>query len=622
MSENEKKPALIIGTFRNEKIVNEIHLSGREVITKNLTSSPQNWDSIISLLKKKNRFSCVFLSLSESVLLISQCKAYTEKFYEIIKLLENFPHLVLIYKDNLFGKYNIFNTSYYSKYLFYDDFFANRETFNELEARYTQYSNIVRESIIEHYFFGTIIPASFFAEEDEWEKIKSQHGIWFACDHVVQGLYKQLSFYDNKKYAEIADTLEYLYKSNNLERFVDKFRSEMLLTAEERSCFLSLPIEKKYEFIESRFSQKKAQYEEKGYRERDSIGEEEVEAIYMLITSESFNKSVCNVGNWEEREWELFKKYLSQKRYCEDQKIAEACAAMNEIVSNINSGKINLWSYKYSNEIVVKIREFFENENSNVVFRSYILKDRIWANELDSFLNLFQEYITRIRGVNISFEQRRTDIGTIYVIQSTDKSVVKSEFPQYVAEFDMFLTDCDQDIEKARETLRNYCKSPIEVEQYIAKFQIRARRLKTDIRQEYERKMLLLRHELENAALEAQGTENIIPTFTVPALPENTSVVINAREVKMITVPGKLDKLILGDYTYNETDKQLLTYIENLSKENQDLITELRILKDEKASGDQKRSAWGKLKGFLSEHALDIGKLAFDLLSKYLETLL
>jgi len=162
MSKKESKPALLIGTFKNEKIVNEIHLSGREVVSKNLTSSPENWDRIIALLKERDMFSCVFLSLSESVLLIAQCKSYKEKFYQIVCLLEEIPHLVFIYRDNLFGEYNIFNTKYYEKYLFYDDFFANRATFKNLQQNYHEYSDNLRDSIIEYYFFGTIIPAAFF----------------------------------------------------------------------------------------------------------------------------------------------------------------------------------------------------------------------------------------------------------------------------------------------------------------------------------------------------------------------------------------------------------------------------------------------------------------------------
>ena len=63
-------PFLLIGTFRNDKIKNEIHLAGMPVISKNLTSSPNNWDSInVFLEKKKSDISCVALSLSESVLL-------------------------------------------------------------------------------------------------------------------------------------------------------------------------------------------------------------------------------------------------------------------------------------------------------------------------------------------------------------------------------------------------------------------------------------------------------------------------------------------------------------------------------------------------------------------------
>jgi len=89
---------------------------------------------------------------------------------------------------------------------------------------------------------------------------------------------------------------------------------------------------------------------------------------------------------------------------------------------------------------------------------------------------------------------------------------------------------------------------------------------------------------------------------------------------------GNHYKVILGDYTYNETDKKLLDFVKEIAKQNneqiKELTEELQILKDAKANGEQKRTAWVKLKEFLTEHALDIGKIAFKLLEEYLDGLL
>ena len=110
-SNENTKSFILIGTFRNEKIVNELHLAGKETISKNLTSSPDNWGRIIELLrKKKDSIDCVALSLSESVLLIAQCQSYKEKFNEIINLIQDIPHMIFLYEDNRFSKFNIFNT--------------------------------------------------------------------------------------------------------------------------------------------------------------------------------------------------------------------------------------------------------------------------------------------------------------------------------------------------------------------------------------------------------------------------------------------------------------------------------------------------------------------------------
>lgn len=606
METKEKKPFLLIGTFRNEKIKNEIHLSGREVISKNLTSSPRNWDEIIKfLVKNGEEISCVVLSLSESVLLIAQCSSYREKYNKILGLLEHLPHIIFLYEDNLFGKFNIFNQRYYEKYLFYDEFFHNREIFDRLSKEYSYYSNDLREEIVSEYFFNTIIPATFIAEEEEWKNLWNNRAAMGFGDE----LYIQSSLFGS----------EDLYEHSAFSAFIGSLRGEMALTKEERKIFVELSSQQKLSFINKRFIELREKYEGQGRRSPDELTNtdyEIIEKIERLIESPDFEKSVNDAGNWSQREWALFQYYLKEKRYSQDKKISKACETISAYIEELHEKKLNVCSYKYTNDIVRCIREYLENEDKNIVFRSYILKDRIWANELESFLQLFQDYITQLRGINISFEQRRTDIGTIYVIQSSDSTLVKSEFNQYVSDFDFFLTNCDRNIDEARETLMSLSCSEETVDYYLQKFQKGARRLKIDIRQEYERKMMQLRHSIENEALDGQALQE----FQLPTQMMVPSIVV--QNLNYVTAAGSQQQIILGTYNYNKTDEQLLEYVRTLSDNQADLETELRILKDAKARSAERTSAFEKLKKFLSDHASEIGSIAFRLLKSYLESML
>ena len=339
-----------------------------------------------------------------------------------------------------------------------------------------------------------------------------------------------------------------------------------------------------------------------------------------LINSDEFKFSICDNKSWRECEWQLFQAYLREKRLCEDEEISKAIKSMKQIIDNIYEKGLNIVTFKYSNDIVRYIRDYIENMDQSVVFRSYILKDQIWANELEDFLSLFQEYVTKIRGVNISFEQRKTDIGTIYVIFSSSKEIVKSEFPKYVSEFNDFLEYCDKNTSKAREVLASYSLSESDISKYIFEFQKRARRLMIDIRQEYEMKLLECRHAIENEAL-----ENSLVSYKPSSLIEPSSNLVPSvviENLNYININETTAPIVFGKYTYNNNDQKIIEYIKKYADEKAELENELRILKDEKLGAPDKISAFGKIKSFLSKHALDIGEVAFKALCAYLEKLL
>ena len=190
---------------------------------------------------------------------------------------------------------------------------------------------------------------------------------------------------------------------------------------------------------------------------------------------------------------------------------------------------------------------------------------------------------------------------------------MKSEFQQYVSEFDFFLTECDQNIEEARAVLESLDCTQKDIDYYLQKFQTGARRLKIDIRQEYERKMLQLRHSIENEALDNQTTLS----FQLPSHALSPSVVIE--NLTFFEGQGNTQQIIYGSYDYNENDKILMAYIEKLASNQEELETELKILKDKKASVSEKTTAFEKLKRFLSDNAVEIGSVAFKLIKGYLE---
>ena len=605
----DNKMFLLIGTFRNEKIINELHLAGKEIVSKNLTSSPDNWDRINAFIKKnRNNIDCIAFSLSESILLISQCETYKKRFFKMLNLIKDITHMIFLYEDNRFSKFNIFNTRYYKKYLFYDDFFVNREAFKRLLDEYSIYSTEVKENIISDYFYNVLLPAAFLSEEDEWNLIKKS-------DLSSPFPFDQISLFDSLNSINNEDELTSRYlKKNRIISFIDSLRSELKLTKEEREVFLKLPSYEQIAFIDNKCQDIREKYISNAQGKNIDFN-----LIESLLKSDEFLNSMNESENWRDCEWKVFETYLKEKHLCEDKEIRKAINSMNEIIEKIYEMKFNIITYKYSNDIVRYIRDYIENEGKSVVFRSYILKDQIWANELDDFLSLFQEYVIKIRGVDISFVQRKTDIGTIYVLTSSNKEVAKSEFPRYVSEFNTFLDYCDNNVSKAKEVLESFNIDESDVSKYIFEFQKRTRRLMVDIRQEFEIKMLECRHAIENEALENTLTTSHLSLINLPQKIEPSIVIdnLNVFELNETTAP-----IVFGNYTYNNNDQQIIDYIRKYAEDKAELETELRILKDKKLGRDDKVSAFEKIKTFLGNHALDIGEIAFKTLCKYLEGLL
>ena len=125
-----------------------------------------------------------------------------------------------------------------------------------------------------------------------------------------------------------------------------------------------------------------------------------------------------------------------------------------------------------------------------------------------------------------------------------------------------------------------------------------------------------LRHSIENEALDGQTSQE----FQLPTQMMVPSIVV--QNLNYLKAEGPQQQIIFGTYTYNKTDEQLLEYVRTLSDNQADLETELRILKDAKASSTERTSAFEKLKKFLSDHAGEIGSIAFKLLKSYLESML
>ena len=155
LEDKNEKTGVLIGSFKKDKITNELYVSGMPFVSYELTSSPENWNKILNYLKNNNeRISFVIMSLSESVLLIAQCKKYSELFNVLIERIKQFPHLFFLYEDNRFSKFNIFNQHYYHKYMYYNLYWDDPKEFYHIVNSSVEESDVKDQEIRIRYFIN------------------------------------------------------------------------------------------------------------------------------------------------------------------------------------------------------------------------------------------------------------------------------------------------------------------------------------------------------------------------------------------------------------------------------------------------------------------------------------
>lgn len=165
----------------------------------------------------------------------------------------------------------------------------------------------------------------------------------------------------------------------------------------------------------------------------------------------------------------------------------------------------------------------------------------------------------------------------------------------------------------------------------VAKYSRLVRRLQLDVRQEYERKSLVLNHALEEEILE-RSEPSVLPV-PVQSPSGLFSVIGNTASVTINLGPGavaigsnvRIEHVLAGGIEYSKEDRQILRLIESVPDDvgRLELRSELERMNDPATSPEEKRTAVQKLKTFLYTSALFVGKKAEEigtqLLIKYLE---
>jgi hypothetical protein len=306
--------------------------------------------------------------------------------------------------------------------------------------------------------------------------------------------------------------------------------------------------------------------------------------------------------------------------------------------------RLELAPYKKNAEVTVIAESFLDDTERNLIFRLYVPSGKLWSTEADKFLQLFQDYLSKVDQLAVRLDQKRTDHGIIYEFHGQSprgEHDLSGEFHDFSKLMDL----CASNVEAAATLLSSKSLNAKEVTRIIERYAKEARRLQLDIKHEAESKTVSIRHRLESELIDLAPTaedwraitsviERAIPPFTAH-LPEPSQslnsvneaqagprahVTYNIRPQFIQTVNGVVAEEVHGSQHFAPEHRQLLELVRTHAPANaKELETAVYEIADNSGKQVDRLKATQKIKAFVIEVGKKTGDVAFSILQKYVE---
>lgn len=297
--------------------------------------------------------------------------------------------------------------------------------------------------------------------------------------------------------------------------------------------------------------------------------------------------------------------------------------------------QLNVFPYRTNVERSIIASGFLEDNERHLLFRFYVPSGRLYAQEAESLLGMFREWLGQTGHSRVRQEGYSTAAGQVFEFFSGEGQP-EGGLSRYFEDFSSFLGDCVAMPEAAVAQLVANDVAEDAATIIVSRYATRARRLTLDLKQRREERMLSLKHELENVVLEIDGLESrdlvavldemLPPPAAIGVLGgskmiSNPSLTINNFNPQFINeVAGSVVQNIAGTVNLGAEAKQLLELVATFGgHERTQLETAVHELEDGGARGAERVAARGRLKRFLTDlgnRGLGVG---LDVLQKYVE---
>lgn len=293
----------------------------------------------------------------------------------------------------------------------------------------------------------------------------------------------------------------------------------------------------------------------------------------------------------------------------------------NAVNSLLDSSLIEVTTYATNAELTALAVNFIGCVETGLVWRLYVPGGQLWASETKVFVQLFQDYLNRVAGLDIRLDTVSTGMGDVYELRgSLDAS---EEFSDAFAGFRTFIESCTLDPAEAEKLLGSLQVSPALIPEIVERYSKDVRRLNLDMRHELEKRVLRIKQRLESELSE------ILPTSQYAAVAESVasavlsqvscdgsplklmdripsvsssslSITVNSQVIER--VEGVVTQEMLGDFNFHQSDRRLMQLFRDYGEEeSKELASALRELKDPKARKEGRALASSRIKKFLND---------------------
>lgn len=312
----------------------------------------------------------------------------------------------------------------------------------------------------------------------------------------------------------------------------------------------------------------------------------------------------------------------------------EMRSPVNEMLRQRNT---NVLPYRTNAERSVLAAAFLEDHERHLLFRVYIPSGRLYAEEADTILRLFQNWLNQTGRLAVRQDGYQTPAGQVYEFFASTPPTSHGGLAAEFQRFSDFLDACMDRPEAAAEQLLAVGIEPTNATSLISRYSKAARRLKLDMRQSREARVLQLKHEFESEILEINSGEaeprsaleswlpsasslaGVLAPFAA-AGSQSTNVNLTFNQQIVQEHQGTLVQSIEGTVNLNPEAREILALVREFGGgKSLDLESAVHELEDEQARSSNRFVARQKLRSFLAGLASQVPGMALTTLHKYLE---